>query len=142
MAMKMPHFVRLAEIDKQHFFTACRHGLVHMTWGRVTLRLSRDEFRELAGMLERASGDLGQRTIRSRDLRVTYRPNGDCEFRAGPLTLLLPPAEFEQFAQVAQEAARHLEKILTSGVWDREEPEDEHAGDALGANDHNPFSSN
>ena len=142
MAMKMPHFVRLAELDKQHFLTACRHGLVHMTWGRITLRLSRDEFRELASMLERATGDLPQRSIRSGDLCVTYRPDEDCEFRAGPLALLLPPAEFEQFAQVAQEAARQLAKILASGAWDRVEPEDEQPGDSIELDKRNPFSRN
>lgn len=142
MAMRMPHFVRLAEIDKQHFITACRHGLVHMTWGRITLRLSRDEFTELAGMLEQAVEAPGRRSIRSGDLSVTYRPDEECEFRAGPLALLLPPAEFEKFARLAQEAARHLEKILTSGAWDREEVEDEPPGDSLEVGRRNPFSHN
>ena len=95
-----------------------------MTWGRFTLRLTRDEFRELASMLQRVTGDLTLRSIRSGELCVTYRPEEDCEFRAGPLALLLPPAEFEQFAQLNLEAARHLAKILASGAWDREEPED------------------
>ncbi len=140
--MKMPYFLRLAEIDKQHFISACRHGLVHVTWGRITLRLTRDEFRELAGMLLRATDDLPPMSIRSGDLSIAYRTDEDCELRIGLLALLLSPAEFEQFAQVAHKAALHLDKILRSGAWDKEEPEDQYPDDSLEPIHRNPFSRN
>ena len=122
--MRAPHFVRLAEIDEQRFITACRHGLVHLTWGRTTIRFSREEFRRLAGLLERASDALSPASFGDGTLSVTCRLDGDCELRFGVLVLLLSPAEFRELAQAARQGVDRLDTILASGVWDREEPQE------------------
>ena len=121
--MRVPHFLRLARIDGQHFITACRHGLVDLTWGRTTTRFSRDEFRRLVGLLARAMDSVPPISLRDGELRVTFRPDEDCELRVASLVLLLSTAEFEEFAQMAQDALRRLDKVLDSGVWDQDEPE-------------------
>jgi len=122
--MRAPHFVRLAEIDDQRFITACRHGLVHLTWGRTTIRFSRDEFRRLAGLLERAIDALPPASVGDGTLSVTCRLDGDCELRLGVLVLLLSPDEFQELAQAARQGVDRLDKILASGVWDREESQE------------------
>jgi hypothetical protein len=122
--MRIPRFLQLVQIDDQHFITACRHGLVHLTWGRATVRFSRDEFRRLAGLLGRATDGLPPTSVRDGELRVTYQPEEDCEFRMGALVLLMSPPEFREFARVAGEAIQRLDKFLASGAWDREEAED------------------
>ena len=139
--MRTPHFLRLAEIDEQHFITACRHGLVHLTWDRTTARFTRDEFRQLAGLLDRAVDARLPCTVRDGLLRVTIREDEDCELQLGPLVLLLTPAEFESFAQAIPEALRRLDNILASGVWDRQEPNDT-PSDPLQQPYRNPFSNN
>lgn len=53
--MRIPHFVRLAEIDALHFISACRQGMVHLIWDRASIRLDRDEFWRLAKLLEQAA---------------------------------------------------------------------------------------
>jgi hypothetical protein len=139
--IRTPHFVRLVELDGQHFITACRHGLVHLTWERTTIRFSRDEFRQLAGLLNRASDDLFLASIRDGDLRLTPRLDDDCELQVGSLVLLLSPDEFRKFARAAQEAVQRLDEILASGMWDREEP-DEGPTPFLRPTQRNPFSKN
>lgn len=139
--IRTPHFVRLVELDGQRFITACRHGLVHLTWERTTIRFSRDEFRRLAGLLNRASDDLFLAPIRDGDLRLTPRLDDDCELQVGSLVLLLSPDEFREFARAAQEAVQRLDEILASGMWDREEPE-EGPTPFLRAAQRNPFSKN
>jgi hypothetical protein len=62
-------------------------------------------------------------SLRDGELRVTFRPEEECELRVGTLVLLLSPAEFEEFAQMAQDALRRLDKILNSGVWERDDSE-------------------
>lgn len=124
--MRTPHFMRLAQIDDRHFITACRNGLVHLTWGRTTTRFTREEFRRLAGLLERATDTLPPNTARHGEMRVTCRPDEDCELQLGSLILLLPPDEFQDFVQAVREAVCRLDEILASGVWDRKEPEDAH----------------
>jgi len=118
-----PHFLPLAQVDDQHFVTACRHGIIHLTWGRVTMRLSRDEFRRLAALLEQAADALPPISFRDGDLRITARLDEDSEFQMGSLVLLLSPARFQEFARAMQQAVERLDEILASGVWDRQEPE-------------------
>jgi hypothetical protein len=122
--MRAPHFVRLAQIDEQRFISACRHGLVHLTWGRATLRLLRDEFRSLASLLEEVTE--AEAPIKARDgqIEVSGRLDGDGELRVGTLVLLLSPDELRQFAASAREAVTRLDRLLASGVWDRDEEDD------------------
>ncbi len=122
--MRAPNFVHLARVDEQRFITACRHGLVHVTWGRSTVRFSRDEFRRLAGLLERAVDTPAPNQVHDGGIRVTYRLGEECELQIGPLVLLLSPPEFQAFVQAASEAVQRLDEILASGMWDRNEEEE------------------
>lgn len=122
--MRAPHFLQLARIDERHFIMACRHGLVHVTWERITIRFSRDEFRRLAGLLERAMDDLPPTLAHDGKFEITRRLDEDGELRMDALVLLLSPTQLEEFARASREALRRLDEILSSGVWDRRE-EDE-----------------
>jgi hypothetical protein len=122
--MRTPHFLKLAQVDDQHFITGCRNGIIHLTWGRATTRFGTEEFRWLADVLGRAAGAMSPASIRDGELRVTYRPEDDCEVQVGPLILLLCPPEFQEFLKAVQEAVARLDEILASGVWAKREPED------------------
>ncbi len=117
--MRAPHFMQLSRIDERRFITGCRHGLVHVTWERMTLRFSRDEFRVLVRLLGRAADDRLPNTASEGALRVTCRIDEDCELRVGPVVLLLSPADFQAFLAAAGEALRRLDEILASGIWDK-----------------------
>jgi hypothetical protein len=121
--MRAPHFVILAQIDPQHSISACRHGMVHLTWARITVRFVKDEFQRLAGLLQRAADNLPPSSVRDGNLWVTSRPDEDCEIRMGSLVLLLAPTEFHEFARLTQKAAKSLKRILASGMWDGQESE-------------------
>jgi hypothetical protein len=139
--MKTPHFLRLAQIDETRSISGCRHGLVHLSWGRATIRFARDEFRRLAGLLARAGDSLGSSFLREGELEITFHPQDECSVRAGAALLLLSPAEYRELERAAREAIERLDEILGSGMWDREEP-------AEGSQDfweplrRNPFSDN
>ncbi|MGD2205394.1 MAG: hypothetical protein PVH17_01330 [Anaerolineae bacterium] len=122
--MRVPHFLRLAQIDEQRFIMGCRNGIVHLTWGRITTRFTDEEFRRLVGLLERAADASPPTSLRDGNLWVTQQFENDWEVRMGALALLLSPAEFQELAQAAQQALERLAEILEAGVWDREEPED------------------
>jgi hypothetical protein len=122
--MRAPHFLRLAEIDERRFINACRHGLVHLTWGRITLRLSRDEFRRLAGLLARSADALPPSSARDGRMQVTCSLDEDCELQLGSLRLALSPKDFHAFGRAVQEAVEQLDKIIDAGMWDQEEAED------------------
>lgn len=122
--MKAPHFMQLARINGHHFVTACRHGLVHVTWGRVTMRLSRDEFRLLTSLLEQSEDTPLPSSARHGEMQVTCHAGDDSEVRVGAWILRLSPKEFQSFLKTAQQAVRRLDEILASGIWDKEDSED------------------
>ena len=129
------------EIDGQRFFAACRQGLVHVTWVRVTLRFTREEFRRLAMLLQRCSDTQSPGTFHDGSVRVTCRNDEDNEVRLGQVVLLLSPEEFQSFSAAAQKALESLDKIISSGVWDQQE-EDEAGPTFLDSLRRIPFSRN
>jgi hypothetical protein len=122
--MRAPHFFRLAEIDQRRFINACRHGLIHLTWSRITIRLSRDEFRRLAGLLARSAGTLPPSSARDGRMQVACSADGDCRIQLGSLRLDISPDDFRALSGAVQEALEQLDEILDSGIWDEEQPED------------------
>jgi hypothetical protein len=120
--MRAPHFLRLAEIDELRFINACRHGLIHLTWSRITIRLSRDEFRRLAGLLARFADELPPSSARDGRIQVTCTGDGDCELRLGSLRLALAPDDLRALGGAVQEAVKQLDEILKAGMWDEQEP--------------------
>jgi hypothetical protein len=122
--MRTPHFLRLAEIDERRFINACRHGMVHLTWGRITIRFSRDEFRRLAGLLERSADNLPPGSARDGRMQVTCSLGGDCELQLGSLRLALSPEDLHAFDRAVRQAVEQLDDILDAGVWDEGESED------------------
>jgi hypothetical protein len=138
--MRVPHFLTLVQIDRTHFVTACRTGIVHLTWVRATVRLDRDEFRRLAWLLEHAVDIPPPTSLCDGEMTVTHSPNEESEVRVGPVALLLSPAEFDQFAQAVQEATERLDDLLASGVW--EGPDEEEPPATLDPTGRTPFSPN
>ena len=122
--MRAPHFLRLAEIDELRFISACRHGLIHLTWRRITIRLSQDEFRLLAGLLARCVDELPPSSTRDGKMQVTCSPDGDCELRLGSLRLAIAPDDLGALGGAVQEAVKQLDEILDAGMWDEGEPSD------------------
>lgn len=125
--LRAPHFVRLAEIDARRFINACRHGLVHLTWDRVTVRLSRDEFRRLVGLMARSllsPGDL----VQDDWIEAVCHVDQKCALRLGSLALKLSQDEYHVLAGAVQKAVEQLDKILDAGMWD--EPGSDEVGPA------------
>ena len=118
--MRAPYFVKLAQIDEQHFIAACRHGLVHLTWERATIRFSRDEFRQLSGLLERAVDARLASVMQEGEIVVIRHLNQNREVQVGSSGLLLSSGEFQVLVEAVAEAVRRLDEILASGVWDQE----------------------
>jgi hypothetical protein len=123
--MQRPFFVTLAQLDPQRFIATCRNGLVHVTWGRTTVRFTRDEFPRLARLLEFAVDARPPATFRDGAVCITTRPDEDSELQLGPLVLLLPRDEFRRFVQTVQDAARGLDQFLAQGGFHDEPGEPE-----------------
>ena len=117
---KTPQILRLAQLDDQHFVMACGHGLIHLTWDRATVRMSRDEFRRLGHLLERPGDDVSA----GQDPSLIHRADGTVELCLGAIAWILAPAEFQNFCRLVGFALSQLDAFLAAGFWEREAPED------------------
>ena len=124
--MRAPFYITLAQIDRERTIATCRHGLVHLSWGRTTVRFTRDEFRRLAALLKHASEAPPPVSLRDGGLRVCTRPAEDCELQIGALIWLLPQDEFQRLSSTVREAVKRLEDFLASGGW-KDEPDEPQA---------------
>jgi hypothetical protein len=79
-------------------------------------------------MLHEAMTALPPVSLRDRHLRITSPLDGDLELQIGSLILLLSPERSAELAQALQDALGRLDRILASGVWDEEEPEETPSG--------------
>jgi hypothetical protein len=123
-AMSGPRFTILAQLDELHFVAACPHGVVHLTWDNITLRLTLDELKALAHLVERITTERTPVVMTDGNLSVAWQPLDPCELRVGTAALRLPPADFRRLAATIQEAKRRLDDLTASGTWaepDRQE---------------------
>ena len=123
--MRAPHFITLAQIDRAHFVTACRHGVVHLTWGRTTMRFSHSEFEKLASLVQHVADGPPPASAQDGELRVISRLEEDSELRVGSTVILLSPGEWRSFNKAMHSAAQHLSAVLSSGAWDDPEEREE-----------------
>jgi hypothetical protein len=119
--MSGTQFTILSRIDNVRFISACPHGVAHITWERLTLRLRLNEFEDLGHLLARASANEARPVHHAASLPIAYHPGDPCEVQVGVLVLRLSRSEFRQLAAAVAEAQRRLDEIVASGEWD--EPE-------------------
>jgi hypothetical protein len=122
--MARTHFSRLAHAPGQGVVSVCRHGLVHLTWGNVTIRLERDLFLRLGRLLDRALAITTPIPIYDGELSVGF---DQTHFRitVDAIEWSLSAEDFLVFREMVQKAARRLEALIASGRW--EEPDEAEA---------------
>jgi hypothetical protein len=121
------HFFPLASYDDYCDFTFCRHGVVHVLWWNVTVRLDTGEFQHLASLLERGTSLTSSIPLGDGDFAVVLEEDR-YRVRMGPVEFVLTADEYLAMTDTALEAARQLERVLASDEWNDWEPE----SDALG----------
>lgn len=152
--MRAPHFITLARVDQDHFLAACRRGIVHLTWGNATVRVSHDQLRRLAALLDRTTDDQSRISIRDRELAVSSWPDGRTGVqiafaagartrdRAGSVVLVLTPAELVLLQRALDDSVEQLDRVLASGIWSQDETESDPPAGPPGEAGRFPFSLN
>jgi hypothetical protein len=116
------HFIPLASHDDYCDFSFCRHGVVHLMWWNVTVRLEAGEFQHLASLLERGTTLASSIPLGDGDFAVTLEEER-YRVRMGPVEFVLTADEYLAMTDTALEAARQLERVLASDEWHDWEPE-------------------
>ncbi len=115
--MSDSHFKRLAFLEKWGSIVVCRHGVVHLRWENVTIRLRVETFQQLASLVNEGSplpapfsfsdGDLCVATEEF-DYRVTIRS----------VELLLAADAWLAFELLVADAADQLDQLLARDAWE------------------------
>ncbi len=119
--MARPHFIQLAQYQNSGLITTCRHGVVHLTWLNLTVRLHEPDFRRLVRLLERGTALSDPAPIHDGEMAAAFE--GDAyRVTVANMELILAPADFISLSRMAMEAGRRLEEIAGSEAWDEPEP--------------------
>jgi hypothetical protein len=118
--MARSHFSRLAHAPGQGVVSICRHGLVHLTWENLTIRLEREVFRRLGRLLERGLGISSPIPIYDEDLAVGFEQS---HFRitVDSVELTLTPESFLTLRQMTKEALERMEVLMATGRWEAQD---------------------
>jgi hypothetical protein len=105
----------------------CRHGVVHMRWENLTLRMEIEEFRRLAHLVERVGGARPPFSLADRELSLAtddVYAGREQAYRVafGAVELSLPADGWSAFQILIQDAAYRLDQVTAREDW-QQEPE-------------------
>lgn len=121
--MARTHFSRLAYLPGQGAVSICRHGLVHLTWENLTLRLQRSVFMRLGRLLERGLATSSSVPLYDQDLSVRSH-GGEFHVAVASIELTLSAETYLAFRGMIRQALQRLETLLASGGWEEDEEEE------------------
>ncbi len=100
----------LAARSSRNRVTRCGDGTIYLSWGALSLRMSQEEFAELAAILEEARRCRIRRGQLARGYygQAVRCPMGQVMLSHGRLTLWFSPEEFEQCCGLVVEARSRL----------------------------------
>lgn len=104
----------------------CRHGIVHMRWESVTLRMEVEDFRSLSALIESAVSSSGRFSLSAGEISVATDAFAYANQRhshrvgIGSVELLLPADGWIAFAALITQAAEQLDAVLAGDDWGRE----------------------
>ena len=120
--MVKSHYVSLARLARKGSISACLHGLVHLRWKNVTVRLPIDDFRRLARLVERGRALTSSHPLCEGDLCVSLEEK-DYRVAIGALELVFKAGEYLELVEMVGQATRQLESLLSKDDWPEIQPQ-------------------
>ncbi|MFQ5814804.1 MAG: hypothetical protein ACE5I2_16625 [Anaerolineae bacterium] len=101
----------LAETDERRYIMQCEHGVIHLTWGHMTLHLTPTDFTRVAHLLE--AGVSSTAPTRTGDDRCCLVRSADGYFQLwlGNVGLHLLPVDFLLLVDMVRVALRCLTDV-------------------------------
>lgn len=123
--MANSHYIRLAYLERWGSMVVCRHGIVHVRWDNLTLRLEIEEFQRLAKLVNRAISAAPPFSFADSELSLTADyliPGQEPTYRIGidAVELLLSEDGWTAFQILVQDAAYRLGQVTARDDWQKE----------------------
>lgn len=117
--MSGSHFIQLASAEDWGSVLVCRHGIVHLRWGNLTIRLPRDAFGRLVRLVGKGGTLASPIPLRDSELGVTVEEKG---YRVAIdfLELVLTAEAYLAFLMLVADAFHRLEEVMARDNWEQE----------------------
>ena len=126
--MSNSHYLKLAYLERWGSLVVCRHGIVHMRWEDLTLRMQIEAFRRLSGLIEGGGDSLSPFSFADGEISIATDEfafagkNHSYRVGIGSVELSLPADGWAAFLVLIRDAADRLDQILAQDDW-RQEPD-------------------
>jgi hypothetical protein len=120
-AVTRSHFIQLASAEDWGSVLVCRHGVIHLRWGNITVRLPHEVFSRLVRLVGQGSNLASSIPLRDGELGVAIEEGG---YRVAVdfLELVLTAEAFLAFLMLVKDAHCTLEEVMARDDW-QEEPQ-------------------
>lgn len=117
--MSRSHFIQLATAEDWGSVIVCRHGVVHLRWGNLTIRLPHEAFGRLVRLVNLGSTLASPIPLRDRELGVAIEEDG---YRVSVdfLELVLSAEAYLAFLMLLTDALRKLQEVMARDDWEQE----------------------
>lgn len=128
--MTRSHFIQLASAEDWGSVLVCRHGVVHLRWVNITVRLPHDVFGRLVRLVAQGSTLATSIPLRDGELGVAIEEGG---YRVSVdfLELVLTAEAYLAFLMLVKDAFDRLEDLMARDDW-QQEPESVSFADDVG----------
>lgn len=100
--------VMLARLDPRRWVSCCEHGVTHLSWDNVSMRIPLQKLGAISQALQECAQVARQFRIASTgDVCVVYDQYDLYQVWLGGVGLCLAPADFRRLCEVVTEASRH-----------------------------------
>ena len=128
--MPNSHYIPLAHREEWGSVVVCRHGVVHLQWRNLTIRLHWDAYHRLADLLARDSVLASPVPLCDGDLCVSAEGES-YRVTIGSVELVVPGDLFPTFEDLVVEASEELDTVMADADWQEEPDGDSPAGPSL-----------
>jgi hypothetical protein len=115
------HFIQLASAEDWGSVLVCRHGVIHLRWGNLTVRLPHEVFGRLVRLVGQGSSLASSIPLRDGELSVAIEEGG---YRVAVdfLELVLTAEAYLAFLILLKDALHRLQEVMAREDW-QQEPE-------------------
>lgn len=109
------HYTILAERDAHHHVAYCKHDVVHLTWGTVTLRFRPQDFARIINLLEQGAMGAGDRKICDGPICLIQNASGNFALIVKNFGLNLEAGDFLMLVDLVRVALLQIKHVRQNG---------------------------
>jgi hypothetical protein len=105
------HFTLLAHQTDQRFIARCEHGMIHLNWDQITMRLAPIDLLRIGNVLDQLDADMDRHLFRAGPVCLVRDEGGYVQVWIGSSCLYLTPVDVMQVADMVRIVITHYSRM-------------------------------